>query len=432
MSGNLDLKVNILTASTRFAVMILICCMPIIAGCSGMADRRSGGNQQTSNSRPTTAAQPADTVEAESQIATAGPKDPGRPPRQEAQTTRSPGTRVIISSVLMVDGEPLTAAEILAVCRQHLQNLAQSSTQRTFYPRCAEVIKQVVRDMILQTLLYKQIRLDITEQQHPIIEKAVDKTLRDMINRQANGSYAQFERKLQQQGSSIQQLRKQLQQEILTQQYLRDKFLPQVNVSRQQFRQYYQDNIERFSQPGRVHLHLIEIDAETFLPDNQTWPTATEALRGTAMELAYREAQRARQKLLHAHPFDQVAKKYSTAPGARQGGDLGWVHQGGFRIEQVSQVAFQLQPHQISEIIKWEHEFFIIKVSQIEPQHVVPFAQAQKEIRPELENQQYRKLVAKYRTELLLQATIGPIEPLLQAIVEQMPSYQQFRNQQKY
>ena len=60
MSGNLDLKVNILTASTRFAVMILICCMPIIAGCSGMADRRSGGNPQTSNSRPTTAAQPAE------------------------------------------------------------------------------------------------------------------------------------------------------------------------------------------------------------------------------------------------------------------------------------------------------------------------------------------------------------------------------------
>lgn len=431
MSGNLDLRVNISTVAARFAVMILICCMPIMVGCGGMAVGRSGSNPQISNSRQTTSTQRADTVGAESQTATTRPKQPGPPAGQEAQSTRSQGTRVITSSVLMVDGEPLTAAEILAACRQHLQNLAQSSTQRTFYPRCAEVIKQVVQEMILQTLLYKQIRLDITEQQNPIIEKAVDKTLRDMINRQANGSYARFERKLQQQGSDIGQLRKQLRQELLTQQYLRDKFLPQVNISRQQFRQYYQDNIERFSKGGRVHLHLIEIDAQTFLPDNQTWSTAAEALRQTALELAKRQAQRARQKLLHAHDFDQVAKKFSTAPGAKRGGDLGWVHQGGFRIEQIDQTAFQLQPQQVSEIIKWEHKFFIIKVSQVEPRHVVSFGQAQKEIRPELENQQYRKLVTKYRVELLSQATLGPIEPFLQAIVELMPSYQQFRNQQK-
>jgi len=333
----------------------------------------------------------------------------------------------IQTSILMVNGQAITASEIIVVCHEDLRELAKKNSIQAFRSRAVEKIKQTVQDTVSEILLYQQMQRKITEQQEPAVDKAVDKALRDMIMRKANGSQARLERMLQKQGSNIDQVRGRLRRQILSKYYLEEKFSSKIHVGRDELWQYYREHADEFRSPKRVYLHLIQIDAEHFLPDGKTWKAASADLKQRAVVLAGQDAADARQKLLDAAAFDDVARKHSTAASGKNGGQLGWISGGSFRIKQVDQVAFSLSVDQISEIIEVGREFFIVKVSDIQQQKVTAFADVQQQILPELERQQYTKLVSQYLAQLWKQATIGQLEPFLTAIGQQMPSYEQLR-----
>jgi len=80
--------------------------------------------------------------------------------------------------------------------------------------------------------------------------------------------------------------------------------------------------------------------------------------------------------------FEELAKKYSEDDGSKaKGGDLGWIVEGQ-TVPQFQQAAFSLPKGTISDLVKTEYGFHIIKVLDKETAHTKSFDEVRNEILP--------------------------------------------------
>jgi len=116
--------------------------------------------------------------------------------------------------------------------------------------------------------------------------------------------------------------------------------VPQTDIQR-----YYNDNIQQYSTPERVRASHILLN---------TGGKDEAAVKKQAEELLA--------KIKAGADFAELAKKYSEDPGSKEkGGDLDFFGRGQM-VPEFEQVAFSLQPGQVSDLVKTQYGFHIIKV----------------------------------------------------------------------
>ncbi len=141
-----------------------------------------------------------------------------------------------------------------------------------------------------------------------------------------------------------------------------------VPVTDDELKTIYQQNIQQYEVPDRVHAeHILlttvgKTDAEVAEVKKQAEDILTQARKKGAN-------------------FEELAKKYSQDPGSKtKGGDLGWlVH--GQTVPEFDKAAFSLDKGQISDLIRTQYGFHIIKVLDKESAHTKPFDEVKDSIR---------------------------------------------------
>jgi len=133
----------------------------------------------------------------------------------------------------------------------------------------------------------------------------------------------------------------------------------------------YQQNIQQYEVPNRVHAEHI-----LFTTVGKTDAEVAEIKKKADDVLA-----QARKK---GASFEDLAKKYSEDPGSKtKGGDLGWLLQGQ-TVPEFEKAAFSLPKGEISDLIKTQYGFHIIKVLDKETAHTKPFDEVKDSIRTPL------------------------------------------------
>jgi peptidyl-prolyl cis-trans isomerase D len=142
---------------------------------------------------------------------------------------------------------------------------------------------------------------------------------------------------------------------------------PDPTVADAAIEAYYFRNRSLYENPERVH-------ASHILFMTQGKPEAeVPAIKAKAEEVLKRAKEGA--------DFAALAKQYSEDPGsAANGGDLNWVTRGQM-VPEFEQAAFAQQPGTISDLIKTEFGFHIIKVLEKEPERLKPLAEVRDDIR---------------------------------------------------
>ena len=102
--------------------------------------------------------------------------------------------------------------------------------------------------------------------------------------------------------------------------------------------------------------------------------------------------------------FAELAGKYSKDPGSKEmGGDLGYFSKGRM-VPEFEQAAFALKPGEMSDIVKTEHGYHIIKVT--DERTSVSFEDAKDYIKYNLENSKKEEEFMKHLTEWEKQSKI--------------------------
>src|SRR5215469_9054622 len=131
-----------------------------------------------------------------------------------------------------------------------------------------------------------------------------------------------------------------------------------LQISDDELKIKYQQDIQQYQVPNRVHAeHILFMTVGK--PDAEV-----DEIKKKAEDVLKQAKKGAK--------FDELAKKYSEDPGSKdKGGDLGWLVQGQ-TVPEFEKAAFSLQPGQVSDLVKTQYGFHIIKVLEKETPHTKP------------------------------------------------------------
>ena len=163
-----------------------------------------------------------------------------------------------------------------------------------------------------------------------------------------------------------------------------------VHVSDDMLKLQYQSNIQQYQVPNRVHPQHILL--------------MTVGKTDAEVEEIRKKAEDVLKQAKKGGKFEDLAKKYSEDPGSKEkGGDLGWITQGQ-TVPEFEKTAFSLNPGQISDLVKTQYGFHIIKVLEKETAHTKPFEEVRDSLRAPLLLSQADKQASD--TANLLSATL--------------------------
>jgi peptidyl-prolyl cis-trans isomerase D len=143
-----------------------------------------------------------------------------------------------------------------------------------------------------------------------------------------------------------------------------------TQVSDDELKVQYQQDIQQYQVPNRVH-----VDHILLMTVGKT-PAEVEEIRQKAEDVL-KQAKKGTN-------FEELAKKYSEDPGTKdKGGDLGWITQGQ-TVPEFEKAAFTLPKGSISDLVKTQYGFHIIKVLDKETANTKTFDEVKDSIRAPL------------------------------------------------
>ena len=147
-------------------------------------------------------------------------------------------------------------------------------------------------------------------------------------------------------------------------------FAGKVTVSDEEVREYYEAHRDEFSQEKSIEARHILFKVDQNADENAVQEARQKALK--VLKLA-REGK----------DFAELAKTYSEGPSKASGGFLGTFTRDKM-VKPFSDAAFALKAGEISDLVKTQFGWHIIKVEKVNPEHTEPLKKAQPKIRAKL------------------------------------------------
>ena len=159
-----------------------------------------------------------------------------------------------------------------------------------------------------------------------------------------------------------------------------------AQLSDDELKAQYQQNIQQYQVPNRVHVQHI------LLMTVGKTEAEVEEIRQKAEDILKQAKKGAK--------FEDLAKKYSEDPGTKdKGGDLGWLTQGQ-TVPEFEKTAFGLEKGKMSDLVKTQYGFHIIKVLDKETAHTKPFDEVKDSIKTPLQLAKADKLASDEADQL--------------------------------
>jgi peptidyl-prolyl cis-trans isomerase SurA len=291
--------------------------------------------------------------------------------------------KVVEEIVARVNNEIITYSEYQkseAELHEEVQNDCQGCTQERMNAMYEDRQKNLLRDQIDQSLLEQRAKdLGIS------VENDVIKRL-DQVRQQNNfPTMEALQAAVEGQGMSWEDYKANFRNQLLTQEVIRREVGSRVDIGRDDVKKYYEDHKQDFVRPEQVML------ADIFLSTENKTSEQIDAIHKKADDLLAR--------LKRGDDFEELAKRNSEGPTAKDGGELGAFERGQLS-KQLEDTVFALNRNQLTGVIQTKTGFEIIKVLEHYEAGQQPLEKVENEIENRIYAERMQPILRNYLGEL--------------------------------
>jgi peptidyl-prolyl cis-trans isomerase D len=181
-----------------------------------------------------------------------------------------------------------------------------------------------------------------------------------------------------------------------------NKIQAQTEIARQDLQTYYDQHRDEYRVPEQVNVRQILLKTPLPGPDGKVDPKALDETRKKAEDVL--------KQLKAGGKFEDLAKKYSEDPSAKNGGSLGLVQPSRFPSPDVQKAAASLAKGATSDVINAGYAFVILHIDDRQEAHVKSLDEVKDQIEPILKQQKAAQVADAQASALLAQARTAGIE----------------------
>lgn len=255
----------------------------------------------------------------------------------EAEAKSEVSTEVAVETendvVAAVNGEKIFRKELdrrLSVFKRMNQEITRSNQLL--------IVDQLTRSVLLGQFIDKQ-DIEVSNEE---IEGELEK-VKFFFKSNPKTSEKELEEVLESKGSNVDALKERIKRTIALSKYLRKE------DSDDEKRKYFDENKSSFN-GEQVKVSHILIDTRGIKTNEE-------------LEKARQKIENIKKEIDGGADIAELAKKYSDCPSAEKGGDIGFFERRGSIVEPFAKVAFSMKVGEISEPVKTQFGYHIIKVT---------------------------------------------------------------------
>ena len=257
------------------------------------------------------------------------------------------------------------------ILRMELDKILDKAKKRMSKTNLHLVEEKIINDLITQAVLKQFIKKENIQIDPNRIESEIA-TFKENIKKNPQTKDKSLETLLEEQGGSLAELRVALDISFAIDEYM------EKTILEEEVEKYFTENIGNFN--GEV------ISASHILVDT----------KGVEDEAKLKEAKekidKIKKELDEGADFVQLAKAYSDCPSAKAGGDLGPIKRGEM-VKEFTDVAYATEVNGISDPVKTQFGYHIIKVTSKDEGKDVKFEEVKDKVKIALHNEKTLNLI---------------------------------------
>jgi peptidyl-prolyl cis-trans isomerase SurA len=288
--------------------------------------------------------------------------------------------------------------------KQDIQQQDAANADRLF----GEKQRDVLRDLIDQQLLLEKGK-DLGISGDTELIKRLDE-MRKQMNLE---TMEELEKAATSQGVSYEEYKQNMRNQIITQRVIGQEVGSHLSLNKDDVKKFYDEHKADMQQPEQIRLSEILI-APKAPPAAGTDPIVPPAAPVDAqLAAAQAKAQDLLDQIRKGASFEDLAKKNSDGPSAKDGGDLSYFKRGTLAKELEDRV-FAMKAGEVTDAIRTKQGFVLLKVSE----HQMAGVPTLKEVEPRIQDALYmqklqpalRAFLTKLREEAFIDIKTGYLD----------------------
>jgi len=244
-----------------------------------------------------------------------------------------------------------------------------------------QITEQLATQSLLRQFVVKQ-NLTITDE---VVDKEITK-MRENIKKNPATKGKTLEQFLEFQGSNIDELRTAIRMSAAIEAFV------SRSIDEKKVEEYFVKNISNFNGETVTASHILI---------NTKGMEKQEELDGARAKI-----DSVKKELDEGADFAELAKKYSDCPTGKTGGDLGAFPRHGVMVESFANVAFSTEVGKVSDPVKTEFGYHLIKVTAHNSAKDVSFGEVKDKVREELIGIEMNSLINDLREKAKIEITL--------------------------